>query len=125
MWSNEYFYFEIRFNQTYSHTINSTKLLAFLINEIHLVSDGTDSLIGNPKQPWMNLTIIKASKDGSFTSQNKCPEKVNLISIIGSKSNDFCKYEEILIKISQWLKWELIEEEDDDGNENVIIWSPK
>ena len=126
MWSSDYFYFEIRFDQTYSRTINSSELLGFLVDEIYLVSDGTDSLVGNYQQPWMNLTIVKASKDGCFSSQRECPEKVNLISIVGSKKyNNYGEYEKILIKIAQWLKWELIEEEDDEGNEGVIIWSTK
>ena len=125
MYSPLYYYFNIQSDEKCTQYIESDKLLNFLLEEVKFIESSPNSIKGNDKQPWLNLCMVIADEIGSYASTATYPEKINLIPIVGSKNEaEKEEYIQLLTKIAKWLKWELIEEEDDEGNENVVHWSP-
>lgn len=126
MWSPFYFYFEIRPDNSYSQSIHSGSLINYLVKEMKFLMEGPDSFKQKNQMPWFNLLLTRASQNGSFRSHDKCPEKINILSIVGDKrSGNRNDYIELFLNIAKWLKWEFIEETDGDGSENVSIWAPE
>ncbi|MCX4029285.1 hypothetical protein H0A36_24235 [Endozoicomonas sp. SM1973] len=82
MWSSQYYYFLIQSDDHYSEVIKSSRLIDFLTNELHLLQKGPDSFEVENHLPWLQVAIVNAQADGSFSTQNNCPEYVNIISII-------------------------------------------
>ena len=72
------------------------------------------------------MTLLFARKLNNWSDKDINAQKTNLIDIVCSKDNDEAleRFKQILVKIAEFLKWKLIDEEDEDGNENVIIWAP-
>ncbi len=83
MWSDKYYYFEIRSDDAYRQTTGAAELLKYLIKDLHFIADGVDGVEGNSDQPWMKLSLVVASINGNFSTQKSCPEQINLISVVG------------------------------------------
>ena len=54
-------------------------------------------------------------------------KEISLIAAVCAKSmaDEFIQIKGILIKIAEYLQWQLIEEETDYGAENYIHWEPQ
>jgi hypothetical protein len=78
--------------------------------------------------PWMDLVLARAQA-GSFSCSNDTwHDGFNLISVVCSKSeigSVSTTQIALLVKLAKMLNWELINEENDAGQENVIIWKPQ
>jgi hypothetical protein len=122
MWSNDYWYFTILKDRLIYEdlSINLVQNLLLETESIEQISyqeyKNIDGFL------WLNLTVMHSQK-GNFSVGSIVPNKVNLISIIGSKRGDdnLEKYIEILLPIANKLKWRFFIEEDDEGNEYVEI----
>lgn len=69
--------------------------------------------------------VIEKTGNGSYSSEGKCPAKINLISITATRNvSTKTEYIHVLTKIAKAVSWMITEEEDDAGNENVILWQP-
>lgn len=128
MWSPYYYYFFIRSDEQYSRSTDTSELSSFIIRDLGLVQEDPVSFNASESLPWLRLTLVRADpKSGNYgrTCHDPWPEKVNLVSLVGSKrSGDRESYVALLTRIAELLQWELIEEEDDDENEDVVVWSP-
>lgn len=125
MWSPYYYYFYISRDFDLSESTQGESLALFLEEELGLVSNGSSGFEGRPEMPWLDLGLVHTSTRHSWASTPTLPELVNLIPVVGSKRSGNRKaYIAILSRIAQRLGWRLTEEEDDDGNEDVVLWPP-
>lgn len=74
--------------------------------------------------PWIDISIVRTENGNFCAVDEEEPELANLIAVVTSKRTDQQIYLVVLTKIAEELNWELILEEDEDGNEEVVIWSP-
>lgn len=127
MYSPFYFYFEIRSDAFYSKSIDGYTLKGFLagLDELALAED--DTYVTANGAPWLSMGLHHADPGGTFASSGSCPREVNLISIVGSRKEAGAArhfYLDLMVKIAAFLQWELVEEEDESGDEDVVLWCP-
>jgi ribonuclease HIII len=130
MYSDQYFYFTLRPDLELSEKI-SIELVKSFLNSIEEIKEKTSvTYQNNEMYPWITLDLINAKSMNSWSS-NKDIEDVNLISIVGSKNtltdtfeNKRKYYLTLLEKIADYLKWEIVEEETEDGIENFVVYKP-
>lgn len=122
MWSHLYYYFEIKADAEYSKCVNTLELVAFMESELLLERKGEKGFGVSDTNMWAEIVIDKTI-DGSFSGEGPCPDSVNLISVVGSKlRGKRTDYIKLFSRVAEKFDWVLVEEEDDDGNENVILW---
>jgi len=123
MWSPLYWYFELRSDDTYSRQLPTDLVLKVL--------EGTGVLLRKEKQlfynvegfPWIDVSAIN-SRNGCYGNfQDFNSELVNLIAVIGSKSDPSYEslYIDLLMGIAEKLNWELIKEGEGDDGEDLVL----
>jgi hypothetical protein len=89
--------------------------------------------------PWINIGIVY-TKDGNYAINNRSRtrteglpgiklsprmkneiKKINLITVTTSRKIEQNIYIEKLLNIANKINWKLYLEEDEDGNENIVI----
>lgn len=123
MWSHLYWYYEIRGNETYSQSVLTSDVLNILDNTGKLKRTGNQQFSNIEGFPWISVLAVN-SDDGSYgRHENFNSERVNLIAVVGSKSNpeNEILYVNLITEIAEKINWELILEKDDDDNENVVL----
>ncbi|GAB3834958.1 hypothetical protein [Hymenobacter jeollabukensis] len=127
MWSDRYSYYEIRASATYSATADTKQIRNVLDALPELQRTGTVSYVNAIGFPWLELSLV-TGKDGNFhVFTDTWTEQFNMIPIVCAKSDQGhvpASQLSFLVKLAQLLNWELIWEEDEDGNEDVILWRP-
>jgi hypothetical protein len=128
MWSNHYDYYRISASANQRLTADTKQIQVVLDAMPDLERIGLMSYRNAMGFPWIDLVLAKA-QDGSFSCSNDTwHDEFNLISIVcsktetGSVSNTQIAF---LVRLAQMLNWELINEENDAGQKNVIIWKPQ
>ncbi len=123
MWSNEYCYLNIYKDDLLSEEFSTKKLVDFLskIPELEQVSEF--EFKNKEIFPFVRLILIKAKDIDSWSENDGC-SKTNLIPIVYSKEEYTKDIEKVLIRIASFLKWNLVNEETEDGIENYIVWKP-
>lgn len=123
MWSHLYWYYEIRGSETYSQRLSTNDVLKVLENTGKLHRRGNQEFCNIENFPWISVVAVNShngnyGRDADFNSQ-----WVNLIAIVGSKSNpeNEILYVSMLTEIAEKINWELILEEDDNNNENIVL----
>jgi hypothetical protein len=127
LYSTFYYYFEIRTDSYYRGLENTDEVKRKLSLFIELSEKSNIEYESKTKQ-FLNLCLLKADQNGNYSSNEGSPKYINLISVVASKSSQGGEKRGIIAllkKIAQQLKWQLIEEEDEEGNEGVILWSPE
>lgn len=77
--------------------------------------------------PWVDLVLAKTQSGNFSCSNDTWHDEFNAIPIVCSKAvKGYVPVSQIalLVKLALMLKWELINEEDDAGQENVIMCQP-
>ncbi|WP_310393272.1 hypothetical protein [Hymenobacter sp.] len=75
--------------------------------------------------PWVDLVLAKVQSGNFSCSNDTWHDEFNTIPIACSKSAEGCvpaSQIAFLVKLASTLKWELINEEDDAGQEDVMMW---
>ncbi|HEY9260539.1 hypothetical protein [Chitinophaga sp.] len=123
MWSHLYWYYEIRANGTYSERLLTKEVLTILGNTGKLRPIGNQQFCNIENAPWMSVIAVNSHNGTYGRDQDFNSEWVNLIAIVGSKSNPENErfYVSMLTDIAEKINWELILEEDDNENENIIL----
>lgn len=122
MWSNHTWYFAIHGNDKYSVKLPAQRVIDLLNGKGYLARTGKQSFKGR----GMNISCIY-TEDGNFgrpgTLEN---EWCTLLDIRAAKNipDSLNHYREILSEIAADLDWELVLAEDDDENENVVLYPP-
>jgi len=121
MYSAYYYYFEIRGRDDYSLYTKSEPLVAYLVDELGLIRESEDSFVGKNGDPHIDLSLVCASNNGSYSTKDVLSEFINLVVVIGSRESSSQEvYLGLLTKIAKKLNWCLIDEEDDE-----LVWKPK
>lgn len=74
--------------------------------------------------PWLGIGIT-TTVDGHSRRSSYDLDLANLLTVVTSKEHGQSLYLELLIRIAKALSWQLILEEDEDNNENVVIFDPR
>ena len=123
MWSNLYWYFNIRSDRSLSGYLPSSVIVTLLKKQNEIKQTGPQSFTNNADFPWIEISCVD-SKNGSYThNYGDSTEKSNLIVVAASRrnSNDYERYTRLLTGVANKLDWELTLEEDDNGNEDIVI----
>jgi hypothetical protein len=78
--------------------------------------------------PWISLSLVKSRKGNYSVSSETWNREFNMIPVVCSKSDNGkvpVAQVDVLIRIARILNWELIDEETDESDEKVILYSPK
>jgi len=124
MWSPYYNYYQIRKDENRSEKIEIKKVQSIVSSIQHLEKIGPLSYKSQNNVPWMTITIIE-TEDGNYSvNETTMFENINLIEVITSRrpGDNEKWYLSILKQLANALKWEVILEQDDEGNENVLIF---
>ncbi|WP_131387726.1 hypothetical protein [Flavobacterium suncheonense] len=103
------------------------KLVTFLMSITELKQNSNYLFANNQGFPFTEILLLNAKNIDSWSENNFAKTKVNLLAIVCEKGNDenFQKLKMMFIKIANFLSWQLVDEETDDGIENFIIWESK
>lgn len=74
------------------------------------------------------MSLVKSNKGNYSVSSETWNAEFNMIPIVCSKSDSgkVPSYQvDLLVKIVEILNWELIDEETDESDKEVILYSPK
>jgi hypothetical protein len=127
MWSHLYGYYEIRGAVDYSIVADTESMLAILDGFSELKRTGLISYENAIGYPWISLSLVKSRKGNYSVSSETWDREFNMIPIVCSKSENGkvpVAQVELLVRIAEILNWELIDEEDE-NDEQVILYSPK
>jgi hypothetical protein len=125
MYSHVYGYFEIRSNEKYSDRKLTKEVIQVLEETGVLIRHENLSFKNKDGFPWIEITCVD-SLNGNYSSNGELLDECNLLAIITSKNeaDSEQKYLDVLKTISAKLEWELILEEDEEGNEDILIYKP-
>ena len=124
MYSPLYQYFEIRSDENYSDKKSANELNEILEETGVLIKHDNLSFKNKSDFPWIEITCVN-NVDNGYNSNERLAE-CNLLAIVTSKKeiDNEQKYLQLLTAVSAKLRWELILEEDEEGNEDVLIYKP-
>jgi hypothetical protein len=77
-----------------------------------------------PGTPWLSLSLVHASPSGDYASNPQARE-INAVVVVGSKTQPAEVYEKRLIQLAKELGWQCVIEEDEDGNQDVVLQEPQ
>ncbi|NML42011.1 hypothetical protein HHL17_32800 [Chitinophaga sp. G-6-1-13] len=123
MWSPLYWYYEIRSDRSYSQRILTGDVLNVLNNTGELQRIDKQEFGNIERFPWISVVAVNSNNGNYATYAGYKSRWINLIAVVGSKSDprNETLYVSLLARIAEKLNWELILEEDEDGNEDVVL----
>jgi len=126
MWSTFYLYYNIRSDNGHSKHLSTKTIIKVLENTGVLKNTGPQKFVNKETFPWIEICCVNAINGNYSFNNNDSTELCNLISVVASKRNpaELNKYVRLLTQVAEYLNWELSLEEDDDGNEDVILYRP-
>lgn len=103
--------------------ILTSDVLNILDNTGKLQRTGNQQFSNIESYPWISIVAVNSDNGSYGRDEHFNSEWVNLIAVVGSKSNpeNEILYVNMLTEIAEKINWELILEEDDDNNENVVL----
>ncbi len=120
MWSNQYLYYNIYSDNSFSEEKETKEITNILLQTNCLKQVDHQTFSNTETFPWISIVFFKTT-NGNYASSNKTFEKANLITIVCSKNANKEIYTNLLLQIADKLHWNLVLEEDDLGNEDIII----
>lgn len=123
MWSPLYWYYEIRGDNTYRQRLLTSDVINILNTMGELRQVDNQRFSNTAGFPWITVSVINSSNGNYGREEDFNSEWVTLIAVVGSKSapQNEALYVKLLTEIAEKLNWELILEEDEDGNEDVVL----
>lgn len=123
MWSPYYKYYQIRKDKLYSELVDTEIVTSMILKNENILSNGKLSFKSKKDCPGISITIIKTNDGNYGIKESTHFSEINLIEVITSGSNESDEewFLGFLRGISNKLNWKIILEEDDDGNEEVLI----
>lgn len=123
MWSHLYWYFELRKDATYRHSLQ-TDFVRNILMETGVFEEEKDQAFRSKKAfPSLHAIAINSEKGSYGSPRHFNSAEVNMISIIGSKSQieNESFYKTLLISIAESLNWQLIAEGEAENGDDVIL----
>ena len=71
-----------------------------------------------------SIVAAHADEHGNYVAEQGLSRGVNLIAVTGSKDQEVASFLAPIRQLAKQLRWTLMEEEDEDGNEMVVHWEP-
>lgn len=127
MWSTYYDYYEVRSSGSYDLTADTKQVQAALDAMPELERVGLMNYKNATGYSWIDLVLVKGQNGNFSCSNNTWHDDFNMIPIVCSKSDKGSvpvSQTAFLIKIAAMLNWELVNEENDAGQENIVLWNP-
>lgn len=127
MWSPFYDYYIIRPSEIDELTADTKRAQAMLDELPALVRVGLMNYKNATGHPWIDLVLAKG-QDGNFNcSDNTWHDKFNMVAIVCQKLDNASSSQTqlaFLVEVAKMFNWCLVHEEDDTGQEDLIIWKP-
>ncbi len=120
MWSHWYTYYNLRSDATYQQKLPLDAVQAILLATNCLKQNSPNGFSNVDMYPWICVGLHD-STDSDYGTPSTSMLTVTLISVVASKSYEQDIYLKLLREIATNLGWELILDEDDEGNEDVVI----
>lgn len=127
MWSNIYDYYELRLSISYSLSTNTKKVVAQLTAQAELEQIGLLMFRNQIGYPWIDLCVVNTTTGNFHCSLDTWTDECNTIPIVCAKSEAGAIPEmqlAFLLRLAQVVGWYLIHEENEEGQEDIILWSP-
>ena len=128
MWSNYHDYYEIRASASYILDAETKQIQTLLDAMPELERIGLMNYKNAPRYPWIDLALAKGHNGAFNFSSDTWHDTFNMIPIVCSKSSAGmvpAAQIDFLIRVAKVLNWELINEENDAGQENIVLWKPQ
>ena len=127
MWSDRYYYLNIVSDLKLSSEHRTQDLTAFLCKQPELAQVSEFKYQNSVDFPiFLNIQLLKASSYHSWSDADVSHDATNMIAVVCSKgkSDNYELAMNLLVRIAQFLNWQLIDEETDDGMENHLLLKP-
>jgi hypothetical protein len=127
MWSPFYFYWNIYHDQQLSQSVGLVELNVFLKTLPQLVKKTDYSYRNAHGFPFTDIVLLNTRNKDNWSDRNYAGESVNLIVIVGSKSEHerIPELEALFIRIAEFTGWLLVDEYTDEGEEDFVLWQPE
>lgn len=124
MWSPLYRYYDIRSDAEYLQELPSDEIGKILEDTGLLFRTGNQTFTNAEGFPWIQIIYAESDKGDFGVDTRYTSTFSNLIAVVTSRyrQEDEKRYLDILLQIAKKLGWELVLDEDDEGNEDVVIW---
>ncbi|RAJ75102.1 hypothetical protein CLV59_110148 [Chitinophaga dinghuensis] len=124
MWSNLYGYYEIRNDAEYTKSHPTENIVRMLLETGVLLQKSPLIFENRSPFPWLNISVVYARDGGFAVGPKSTSESSTLLSVVTSKRYHQDVYLPVLTDIAKQLGWQLILEEDDEDNEQVVLYAP-
>lgn len=128
MWSYLFSYFQIRSSATYDVLADTRQIMTILSAMPELKQTGKMSYESVVAGLGINLSLVKCLPTGNWhLFEDTWHEQFNQVAIHCTEKEDDRvppRAIELLLAIAEIMRWELVEEENQDGEEGVILYAP-
>lgn len=113
MWSDQYHYFNIYYDEELSLTVQTSELKKFLLSLEELKQKSNFTFNNQIGFPFTEIILLNAKSLNSWSQNDTNKNKTNLLSIVceKGKAESFEKLNTIFTKITEFLNWQLVEED--------------
>lgn len=124
MYSHLYRYYMLRSDAAYSRLVAADVAVSACREAGMLAGSEALSFVGPADMRWCSLVLVRATPSGSYRSDSSARE-VNAASFVGLRDAPVQRYESLLRQIATTLGWQVVLEEDEDGNEDVVLFESR
>jgi hypothetical protein len=106
---------------------STSDLIAFLSSQNELRRESDFRFRNSPSlSSFLDVQLLKAKSYTSWSGKDIDVAETNLLAIVCAKgdNSNFERIKALLIRIADFLQWQLIDEQTDDGEEDLVLWSP-
>ncbi|HWJ27648.1 MAG TPA: hypothetical protein VNS32_13970 [Flavisolibacter sp.] len=127
MWSEQYHYINIYHDKELSVRCSTKDISGFLRSQPELKQKGDFEFINSDLLPFTEILLLHASNKDSWSSNDTNYLTTNLIAIVCSRYNEEedQKLMDLFIRIAVFLKWQIVEEQTDNSEEDCVLWQPE
>nr|WP_294937869.1 hypothetical protein [uncultured Flavobacterium sp.] len=124
MWSDGYYYLNIYYDKDLSASFETENLRNFLMSISELKQNSNYKFSNQQDFPFTEILLLNARNSDNWSENDVNKKKTNLLAIVCQKSDEanFQKLKNVFIKITDFLSWQLVDEKNDDGIEDFVIW---
>lgn len=127
MWSEQYHYINIYHDKELSVRCSTNDLSGFLRSLPELKQKSDFEFTNSDLFPFTELLLLHAKDPDAWSSNDTNYLTTNLIAVICSRysKEDDLKLMNLFVRIASFLKWQVVEEQTEEGVEDCILWQPE
>ena len=115
MYSPDYYYHYLRAAESHTQSILRTEAVRQIQKWTQRWTDA------QPEAPWVSIEPSFADDSGTFSS-DPLQQYTNYIAVVGHRDKSLEIYLALLKSLGEALGWSVYLEEDEDGNEDVVLY---